>query len=128
MADYTMRAWQTVTLEYVSWFSAGQPDWTGAFSGQPPAELADIIVLRFVPTSGVEPGQGGGSWEYPPMDVDVYAPADVAIDATDIPDPPAPGLFYENFMTEGAGLAVLSMATLNHYNLGDLTDLMAEHP
>lgn len=129
MANYLMRGWYTIGAEYIYWISAGQPDFTGANSGYPPGDVTDEMVLQVIPTTGVDPGSGGGDWDYPPMDELPYNPPAEDLETTDSPQPPHPGLEYTGFMSEGDGIFVQSMATQTQgYNVGDLTDLMSEFP
>jgi hypothetical protein len=128
MADYRMRGWQNVLGNYVYWVSAGQPDWTGAQSGYPQAQIDDAVVVAVIATGGgVDPGQGGGEFEYPPMTMEPYNPAAIDIDSVDQPDPPNPGYFYPDMMTEHDGPKVESMITFTGWNTGDMIP-MAEHP
>lgn len=129
MANYWMKAWNTVLVDTVHWLSYGQPDPTGSESGYPPVQLVGTIVREVIATTGVDPGQGGGTWEYPPMSTEPYAPPPIDSAASDWPDPPNPGFFYENDMVEGIGPAVGTMATMPaNFGTGDLTDLMSEYP
>lgn len=129
MANYWMKAWNTVLTDTVHWLSYGQPDPTGSESGYPPAQLIGIVVREVIPTTGVDPGQGGGTWEYPKMSMEPYNPPAIDIEASDFPDPPNPGFVYLTYMTEAAGPAVGTMATMpTNFGTGDLTALMAEYP
>jgi len=124
MANYWMKAWQNVLLTTVHWLAEGQPDWLGTFSGQPPAQLDDIIVLQVIQTAGVEPGTGGGPWQYPGMTLEPYDPAAIDLDSEFAKFE----YDYADFMTEGDAPSGDLISTLaSGWGTGDLTDLY-EHP
>jgi len=127
MADYRMRGWQNDLLVYHYWKAGGAPDWTGAQSGYPEAQIDDAIVVEVIPTSGVEPGQGGGDWDYPGMSLEEYNPPALALADTDFGGD-NPGFLYTGYMAEGDPSKTETTLGTSHWNTGDLTDLMSEYP
>jgi len=67
MSNYSMRAYHTVNLTYVYWTASGAPDFTGAFSGYTPGDLADILTYQVIPTVGGGPGEAWTSYPFNSM-------------------------------------------------------------
>ena len=79
MANYWMRAYDTVLVETVHWLSTGQPDFVGTGSGHTPGNLADFVVIRVEATAGGGAAGSWTEWAFPPVPVELYEFPGVAL-------------------------------------------------